>query len=104
MFNSPLPDEFDQMLPLRPKVAPFCGSRVVHKLIYGNLEQIFWTKTTRHKALTLSSEPLTNLFKLCPWGPNWPCGGGHLFYLDLYKAKVKVLYPVNFVIIIHIKS
>ena len=31
--NAPLSDKFDQIMHLGPKVAPFCGSNVLHRLI-----------------------------------------------------------------------
>ena len=37
-----------------------------------------------------SRGPLPKLFKLCPWGQNWPCPGGHnytLNYIDLRKTS-----------------
>jgi len=34
-----------------------------------------------------SRGPLPKLFKLCPWGQNWPCPGGHNFTLN-YIRKI----------------
>jgi len=37
-----------------------------------------------------SSGPLPKLFKLCPWGHNWPRpGGGSQFNIELYKETFK---------------
>jgi len=32
-----------------------------------------------------SRGPLPKLFKLCPWGQNWPCPGGHNFTLNYIR-------------------
>ena len=30
---------------------------------------------------------LVNLYKVYPWGQKWPCLGGHMFYIDLYREN-----------------
>jgi len=42
-----------------------------------------------------SRGPLSKLFKLCPWGQNWPRPGGSRFYIELYKEKFKRLLLLN---------
>ena len=39
--------------------------------------------------IALSRGPLPKLFKLCPWGQNWPSRGWSQFYIELYKEKFK---------------
>ena len=34
-----------------------------------------------------SRGPLPNLFKLCPWGQNWPRSGGHNFTLNYIRKS-----------------
>jgi len=37
--------------------------------------------------ITSSRGPLPKLFKLCPWGQNWPCPGGHNFTLNYIRKS-----------------
>ena len=36
-----------------------------------------------------SSSDSLNLFKLCTWVPKMAGHGAHMFYLDLYKEKLR---------------
>jgi len=42
-----------------------------------------------------SRGPLLKLFKLCPWGQNWPSPAGSQFYIELYKEKFKRHFLLN---------
>jgi len=37
--------------------------------------------------IALLRDPLPKLFKLCPWGQNWPCPGGHKFTLNYIRKS-----------------
>ena len=39
------------------------------------------------KYIASSRSPLPKLFKLCPWGQNWPCPGGHNFTLNYIRKS-----------------
>ena len=44
-----------------------------------------------------SSEPLPCFLNHALGGQKWTHPGDHMFYIDLYKEKLRVLQPVNFV-------
>jgi len=41
-----------------------------------------------------SRGPLPKLFKLCPWGQNWPRPGGHNFTLNYIRKSLKDIFKL----------
>ena len=39
-----------------------------------------------------SRGPLPKLFKLCPWGRNWPCPGGHNFTFNYIRKSSNSIF------------
>ena len=69
-------------------------SHVLHKLIKGKHEYIFSSKTTRPRALIYGMKHhLVDLYQICsnyaPRAKHGPVLGGHMFYMGLYREKMR---------------
>ena len=42
-----------------------------------------------------SRGPQPTLFKLCPWGQNWPCPGGHNFTLNYIRKSSNDIFSLT---------
>jgi len=82
------PTKIVQMVP----IGCICRSRGqkigLHKAIFKNL--LLWNYKAQsfyiwYTCITSSRDHLPKLFKLCPWGQNWPPPGGHSFTLNYIR-------------------
>ena len=70
-------------------MGPPLGSHFYIGLHKGKHDKILF-ETTSTKALILSMYHYLgdHLFKLCPWGQNWTCHVGHMFYIGLHRENM----------------
>ena len=66
----------------------------------GKLSKIFFSKTTRPRGLIFGIWQCLGVFyKDCSnygsWGQNWPCLGGQMVYIELYRENYKNLLLWN---------
>jgi len=72
------------------------GQKISFHFFFKNLLVWNYKAQSFHIRYIASSRgPLPKLFKLCPWGQNWPRPRGSQFYIELYKEKFKRLLLLN---------